>query len=94
MSGSERRRILLVAHPKRKEAHDLAAGVVQRLHDAGMEVVVQQDEAAAVDLAGSPNVTLADPAHPAEGCELVCVLGGDGTLGAQLTREDLEALLE
>lgn len=88
MSGSERRRILLVAHPRRKEAHDLAAGVVQRLHDAGMEVVVQQDEAAAVDLAGSPNVTLADPAHPAEGCELVCVLGGDGTIlrGAEISR--------
>src|SRR5512134_2443366 len=53
-----------------------------------MEVVVQQDEAAAVDLAGSPNVTLADPAHPAEGCELVCVLGGDGTIlrGAEISR--------
>ena len=88
MTDAARRRILLVAHPKRKEAHDLAAGVVQRLHDAGMEVVVLRDEAAAVDLAGSPNVTLADPAHPATGCELVCVLGGDGTIlrGAEMSR--------
>jgi len=88
VSGSARRRILLVAHPKRQEAHDLAAGVVQRLHDAGMEVVVLPDEAAAVDLAGSPNVTLADPDNPAEGCELVCVLGGDGTIlrGAEMSR--------
>ena len=88
MSGSTRRRILLVAHPKRQEAHDLAAGVVQRLHDAGMEVVVLPDEAAAVDLAGSPIVTLADPDNPAEGCELVCVLGGDGTIlrGAEMSR--------
>ena len=88
MSGSTRRRILLVAHPKRQEAHDLAAGVVQRLHDAGMEVVVLPDEAAAVDLAGSPNVTPADPDNPAEGCELVCVLGGDGTIlrGAEMSR--------
>ena len=88
MSGSARRRILLVAHPKRQEAHDLAAGVVQRLHDAGMEVVVLPDEAAAVDLAGSPNVTLADPDNPAVGCELVCVLGGDGTIlrGAEMSR--------
>jgi NAD+ kinase len=88
VSPAERRRILLVAHPKRQEAHDLAAGVVQRLHDAGMEVVVLPDEAAAVDLAGSPNVTLADPASPAEGCELVCVLGGDGTIlrGAEMSR--------
>ena len=88
MSAAERRRILLVAHPRRKEAHDLAAGVVERLHHAGMEVVVLQDEAAAVDLAGSPNVTLADPERAAEGCELVCVLGGDGTIlrGAELAR--------
>ena len=60
MSAAQRRRILLVAHPRRKEAHDLAAGVVQRLHDAGVEVVVLRDEAAAVDLAESPNVTMAD----------------------------------
>ena len=88
MTGAARRRILLVAHPRRKEAHDLAAGVVQRLHDAGMEVVVLPDEAAAVDLAGSPNVTLADPTDPARGCELVCVLGGDGTIlrGAEMSR--------
>ncbi|MDF2091770.1 NAD kinase [Knoellia sp. 3-2P3] len=88
MSPAERRRILLVAHPRRKEAHDLAAGVVQRLHDAGMEVVVLPDEAAAVDLVGSPNVTLADPDSPAVDCELVCVLGGDGTIlrGAEMAR--------
>ena len=88
MSAAERRRILLVAHPRRKEAHDLAAGVVQRLHDVGMEVVVLPDEAAAVDLAESPNVTLADLHSPAVGCELVCVLGGDGTIlrGAELAR--------
>ena len=88
MSPAERRRILLVAHPRRKEAHDLAAGVVQRLHDAGMEVVVLPDEAAAVDLVGSPNVTLADPDSPAIDCELVCVLGGDGTIlrGAEMAR--------
>lgn len=88
MSAADRRRILLVAHPRRKEAHDLAAAVVQRLHDAGMEVVVLPDEAAAVDLAGSPNVTLADPDQPARACELVCVLGGDGTIlrGAEISR--------
>jgi NAD+ kinase len=88
VSPAERRRILLVAHPRRKEAHDLAAGVVQRLHDAGMEVVVLPDEAAAVDLVGSPNVTLADPDSPADDCELVCVLGGDGTIlrGAEMAR--------
>jgi NAD+ kinase len=77
-----------VAHPRRQEAHDLAAGVVQRLHDAGIEVVVQSDEAAAVNLSAHEGVTLANPDNPAEGCELVCVLGGDGTIlrGAEMSR--------
>ncbi|MGZ4586412.1 MAG: NAD kinase [Mycobacteriaceae bacterium] len=80
--------MLLVAHPRRQEAHDLAAGVVQRLHDAGIEVVVQSDEAAAVNLSAQDGVTLANADNPAEGCELVCVLGGDGTIlrAAELAR--------
>jgi NAD+ kinase len=83
-----RRRILLVAHPRRQEALDVAAGVVRRLVDAGIEVVVQSDEAAAVNLTAHDGVTLADPQHPADGCELVCVLGGDGTIlrGAEMSR--------
>ena len=77
-----------MAHPRRQEAHDLAAGVVQRLHDAGIEVVVQSDEAAAVNLSAQDGVTLANADNPAEGCELVCVLGGDGTIlrGAEMSR--------
>lgn len=88
MSTSQDRRILLVAHPRRREAHDLAGGVVRRLHQEGIEVVILPDEAAAVDLAESHDITLANPAEPAEGCELVCVLGGDGTIlrGAELSR--------
>ncbi|KRE57793.1 NAD kinase [Phycicoccus sp. Soil748] len=88
MTTPARRRILLVAHPRRQEAHDLAAGVVQRLHDAGIEVVVQSDEAAAVNLSAQDGVTLASADNPAEGCELVCVLGGDGTIlrGAEMSR--------
>jgi NAD kinase len=39
-------------------------------------------------LGGSPNIVTADPADPAQGCELVCVLGGDGAIlrGAALSR--------
>ena len=40
MSTAERRRILLVAHPRRQEANEVAFGVVERLHDAGLEVVM------------------------------------------------------
>ncbi|HET7194247.1 MAG TPA: NAD kinase [Nocardioides sp.] len=86
--GAAARRVLLVAHPKRQEAHDLAAGVVERLHDEGIEVALLPEEAVAMGLEGSPAIVLADPEAPAAGCELVCVLGGDGTIlrGAELSR--------
>lgn len=82
------RRVLLVAHPRRKEAHDLAAGVVARLHAAGVTTALLPSEIAAMDLAGSPGVVAADESSPASGCELVCVLGGDGTIlrGAEMSR--------
>ena len=82
------RRILLVAHPRRQEAHDVATAVVERLYAAGVAVVVQRDEATAVNLAQHPGVTLVDGHAAAEGCELVCVLGGDGTIlrGAEVSR--------
>lgn len=82
------RRVLLVAHPRRKEAHDLAAGVVDRLHDAGITIAILPSEIAAMDISGYPGVVPATPDAPAEGCELVCVLGGDGTIlrGAEMSR--------
>jgi NAD+ kinase len=82
------RKILLVAHPRRQEAHDVAVAVVDRLQAAGIEVIVQRDEATAVKLAQHPGVTLVDDGNAADGCELVCVLGGDGTIlrGAEVSR--------
>lgn len=88
-STTQRRKVLLVAHPRRQEAQDVAAAVVERLHAAGIEVVVQRDEATAVKLAQHPGVTLVDDGNEAaDGCELVCVLGGDGTIlrGAEVSR--------
>jgi NAD+ kinase len=88
VSETEHRRILLVAHPRRQEAHDVAADVVDKLEAAGIEVTMVPDEAAAVDLRAGQGVIPADPARPADGCELVCVLGGDGTIlrGAEMSR--------
>jgi NAD+ kinase len=88
VSETEHRRILLVAHPRRQEAHDVAADVVDKLEAAGIEVTMVPDEAAAVDLRAGHGVIPADPARPADGCELVCVLGGDGTIlrGAEMSR--------
>ena len=82
------RRILLVAHPRRVEAQYLAGEVAARLHVAGLQVALLADAAEAMILGDSPNIVTADPADPTRGCELVCVLGGDGAIlrGAALSR--------
>jgi NAD+ kinase len=82
------RRILLVAHPRRVEAQQFAGVVADQLHAAGLEVALLPDAAEAIILGGSPNIVTADPTDPARGCELVCVLGGDGAIlrGAALSR--------
>ena len=83
---TDRRRILLVTHPKRREAHDDAVGVAAALIDAGIEVAVLETDHAVPELEGrATTVPLEDPVT---GCELVVVLGGDGTIlwGAELAR--------
>lgn len=89
------RRILLVAHPRRVEAQQFAGVVAGQLHAAGLEVALLPDAAEATILGDSPNVVTADPTHPAAGCELVCVLGGDGAIlrGAALSRGTAAPLL-
>ncbi len=82
------RRILLVPHPRRPEVQDLAAEAARRLLDAGIGVCVP-DEAPSAHLAQHvPGVVLARPEAPAQGCELVVILGGDGTIlrAAELSR--------
>jgi len=82
------RRILLVAHPRRVEAQQFAGDVADQLHAAGLQVALLPDAAEATILGGSPNIVTVDPMDPARGCELVCVLGGDGAIlrGAALSR--------
>ncbi len=82
------RRILLVAHPRRVDAQHLAREVSSRLHAAGIQVAVLPDTVEAMSLGADPDIILADPTEPARGCELVCVLGGDGTIlrGAEFSR--------
>src|SRR6185312_3504529 len=74
-----------VAHPRRVEAQYLAGEVAARLHVAGLQVALLADAAEAMILGDSPNIVTADPTR---GCELVCVLGGDGAIlrGAALSR--------
>jgi NAD+ kinase len=87
------RRILLVAHPRRPEALTVAKGVIDRLTHLGIEVSLQADEAKVLDLKHSNRVHIATEAMVAEetvaeGCDLVVVLGGDGTIlrGAEFAR--------
>ncbi len=82
------RRVLLVAHPRRAEARELARGFGARLHAQGIEVAILPGEAAKLHLDPSSPIVVADEHDPAAGCELVCVLGGDGTIlrGAALSR--------
>jgi NAD+ kinase len=83
------RRILLVAHPRRPEALTVAKGVVERLTHLGIDVSLQSDEAKALDLTDSARVHIATAEEQvAEGCDLVVVLGGDGTIlrGAEFAR--------
>lgn len=82
------RRVLLVAHPRRPEAIEIAGGVVRRLRDAGLQVAMVPAEAADIGFGLGVDVVEADQQDAAAGCELVCVLGGDGTIlrGAELAR--------
>jgi NAD+ kinase len=86
------RRVLLVTHTGRSAAVAAAQEMSAGLRAAGLKVAVLPDEAEALDGDG---VLVADPDEPAEGCELVVVLGGDGTIlrGAELVRGTQAPLL-
>ena len=95
MTADPSRRIFLVTHAGRPDAQRLAAGVASRLLAAGVGVCAPAEELVDTPLADVPGVQAAarvDPSRPrtspAAGCELVCVLGGDGTIlrGAELSR--------
>jgi NAD+ kinase len=82
------RRILLVAHPTRPEAVDVARHVVKQLRAADIEVALPPDEARMFHGIDIGPVVEADPDEPTRGAELVVVLGGDGTIlrGAEHSR--------
>ncbi|APT92576.1 inorganic polyphosphate kinase [Corynebacterium phocae] len=71
------RRILLVPHTGRADNVEAMFEAADRLRAAGIEVAVCADERAEVDF-GDLEVVAHDEAAAA-GCEMVLVLGGDGT---------------
>jgi NAD+ kinase len=91
--GGEERHVLFVGHTGRPEALRAVRAAAQRFGDAGIFVHVLADEAVDMALPGALPV----PAEPgaAEGCEIVVVFGGDGTLlrAAELARPTCTPLL-
>ena len=80
------RSVLVVAHTGRPEALDTAHEAVGLLRKAGMSVRVLATETG--DLALPDDVIVVAGPDGAQGCELVVVLGGDGTIlrGAEVAR--------
>jgi len=80
------RAVLLVTHTGQETARSVAADLVGRLHGAGVEVRVPAEEAAELPVDGLHAV--ASDERAADGCSLVVVIGGDGTIlrGAELAR--------
>lgn len=80
------RRVLLVTHVGRPDAVALAREIAHELTTSGIEVRALVDEAHEL---GDPSVQGVHPADAASGCELVVVLGGDGTVlrSAELSRD-------
>jgi NAD+ kinase len=87
------RRILVVAHAGRPAAVGAARTVCRRLLDSGLGVRASKQEAADIDVAEVEIVAEGD--LPAQDCELVVVIGGDGTIlrGAELARPTQTPLL-
>ncbi len=92
---TEERRVLLLAHPGRAEARDVARKLVDALTGHGIRVRVIPEEAVALGIPTGQGVELTDGGDPCLGCELVVVIGGDGTIlrAAELAHDSGTPLL-
>lgn len=88
------RRVLLIGHPHRPQAHDVATTLVAELGRHGIEVLGCAEEMAAFHLDGADNVRVVDDPEGSD-CELAVVLGGDGTIlrAAEMVRDSATPLL-
>jgi NAD+ kinase len=93
VNPAEGRTVLLVGHTGRAEAVRSIRDAAERFAAAGVTVRVLADEAPELGLDGVTVVEHAPAA--ADGCELVVVFGGDGTLlrSAELARQSGTPLL-
>ncbi|MCQ4085055.1 NAD kinase [Streptomyces sp. RB6PN25] len=86
-ASPNRRTVFLLAHTGRPAAVRSASRVVQGLLRCGIGVRILQEEAGDLPLPPSVDVVPHEP-DAVDGCELLVVLGGDGTLlrGAEFAR--------
>jgi NAD+ kinase len=89
VTGTDERRVFVIAHTGRQDARDVAGRFCRALAQHGLPVRLLEDEAGELDLA-LPDLETVKP-HPeaSEGCEIAVVFGGDGTIlrAAELTRD-------
>ncbi|MEU1423045.1 NAD kinase [Kitasatospora sp. NPDC005751] len=85
---SEGRTVFLIAHTGREAALRSVEGLVHGLLKAGIRIRLLAAEAVDLDLPDGVERVAGGPGA-ADGCELILVAGGDGTLlrGAELARE-------
>src|SRR3954447_1962680 len=89
IDGNGARRVLVIAHTGREDARDVAAQFCTSLAKHGIGLRLLEDEAAHLPL-DLPDVEVVSPrADAAADCEVVLVIGGDGTIlrAAELARE-------
>jgi NAD+ kinase len=82
-------RVLLVVNPRREQARELAQRMASALQGADVRVRMADDDLAGWPDGSAPDVErVAADEHAADGCEVVVVLGGDGTIlrGAERAR--------
>ncbi len=84
---NDTRKVLLVVHTGRPEATHLAREAADRLERAGIGVRVLASDAADLGIESAEVIDVS--ADAAAGCEIVMVLGGDGSIlrGAEVARE-------
>ncbi len=83
-TSSSPRRVLVLTHTGRSEARDVARACIRSLTSHGVVVRLLEDEATDLGMAEDPHDPLVETTGPqdtpAEGCELVLVIGGDGSI--------------
>jgi NAD+ kinase len=94
--SSEVRRVLLVVNTRREKSREVASQFCSLLGAHGLSLRVVDEDAAELDLSPDDGVEVVPATGEAStGCELVVVVGGDGTIlrAADLARESGTPLL-